>query len=263
VVVAPVPFPISGPDEVVAAVLAGVSPRTRLAMIDHITSPTGLVLPDRRIVAGARASAASTPSSTAPTRPGMLPLDLDALGAAYYTGNFHKWVCAPKGAAMLHVRRDRQQQLHPGVISHGYTSTRARAGPVGGVRLDRHRRPDPWLCVARRSAGSAAAPRRLARAARPQPRPAAARPRPPRRRARRRRRRPPTTCSATSPRCRCPTAMPPSSPLYADPLQHRLFERHRIEVPIPVARPAPPPDPDLGQLYNTDADYEALAVELA
>jgi isopenicillin-N epimerase len=74
--------------------------------------------------------------------PGMVPLDLSALGAAYYTGNAHKWLCAPKGAAFLHVRKDRQAGIHPNVISHGYTGGfHAEFDWIG--TLD----PTPWLCI--------------------------------------------------------------------------------------------------------------------
>jgi isopenicillin-N epimerase len=72
----------------------------------------------------------------------MVPLGLSTLGAAYYTGNAHKWLCAPKGAAFLHVRRDRQAQLHPNVISHGYTAGFQAEFDWPGT-FD----PTPWLCV--------------------------------------------------------------------------------------------------------------------
>jgi isopenicillin-N epimerase len=141
VVVAHLPFPCRSEEDLVAPILKGVSPRTRLALLDHVTSPTALILPMARLVGDLRALGVETLVDGAHA-PGMIPLGLSDLGAAYYTGNAHKWLCAPKGAAFLHVRRDRQARLHPTVISHGYgEGLRAEFDWTGTFD------PTPWLCI--------------------------------------------------------------------------------------------------------------------
>jgi isopenicillin-N epimerase len=147
VVVAAVPAPIDHPQQVVDAILAHLTDRTRLALIDHVTSPTAIVFPIREIVAELAGRGVDTLVDGAHA-PGMVPLDLRQIGAAYYTGNGHKWLCAPKGAAFLHVRRDRQPGLHPPVVSHGYNTPRS-----GYSRFQDEfdwtgtDDPTPWLCV--------------------------------------------------------------------------------------------------------------------
>jgi isopenicillin-N epimerase len=123
VVVAALPFPVQDPQAVVDAVLAYVSKRTRLLLIDHVTSPTGIVLPVEKIVPLMAQRGIDTLVDGAHA-PGMLQLQIEKLGAAYYTGNCHKWLCTPKGSALLHVRRDRQALIRPLTISHGANSPR-------------------------------------------------------------------------------------------------------------------------------------------
>jgi len=119
VVVARVPFPLLGPEEIIGAMLEAVTPRTRLALLDHVTSPTALVIPLAELVEPLRGRGVECIVDGAHAL-GMIPLELDRLGAACYTANAHKWLCAPKGAAFLHVRSDLRDRIRPLVISHGY-----------------------------------------------------------------------------------------------------------------------------------------------
>jgi isopenicillin-N epimerase len=116
---AAIPYPRPTPEAVVAAVRAALSPRTRLTVIDHITSPTALVLPVAAMIAACRAAGVPVLIDGAHA-PGQVALDVPALGADWYVGNCHKWLCAPKGAGFLWAAPGRQAGLHPAVISHGY-----------------------------------------------------------------------------------------------------------------------------------------------
>jgi isopenicillin-N epimerase len=119
VVQAKVPFPHPSGDGLVEAVAGALTPRTRLAVIDHITSGSGIVVPVARIVALCHAAGAKVLIDGAHA-PGQIDLDVTATGADWYAGNCHKWLCAPKGCAFLYAAPDAQAGLHPGTISHGY-----------------------------------------------------------------------------------------------------------------------------------------------
>ncbi len=119
IVTAALPFPHPSDDAVVAALAAAITARTRLAVFDHITSPSAVVLPIARLVVACHEAGVPVLIDGA-HGPGQVALDLGALGADYYTGNCHKWLMAPKGSAFLYARRDRQAGLHPLTISHGY-----------------------------------------------------------------------------------------------------------------------------------------------
>ncbi|MEJ2212317.1 MAG: aminotransferase class V-fold PLP-dependent enzyme, partial [Anaerolineae bacterium] len=113
------PLPVESAEQVVESIWSGVSERTRVLFLSHITSPTALILPVAELVRRARQAGILTVVDGAHA-PGQIPLDLDALGADFYAGNLHKWLCAPKGAGFLHARKEVQPLLEPLVVSWGW-----------------------------------------------------------------------------------------------------------------------------------------------
>ncbi len=111
--------PTAPEDDVVERIAGAVDERAKLVIVDHVTSPTALVLPVQAVVAACRAHGVPVLVDAAHA-PGMLPMDVAGLGADYWTGNLHKWVCAPKGSAVLWVAPEHRDRLHPLPISHGY-----------------------------------------------------------------------------------------------------------------------------------------------
>ncbi|MFH2002873.1 MAG: aminotransferase class V-fold PLP-dependent enzyme, partial [Planctomycetota bacterium] len=147
VVNVPVPFPLSDKAQVTEAVLSKVTGKTRVALLDHVTSPTGLVLPMQDLIHGLSERGVDTLVDGAHAL-GMLDLDLTALGAAYYTSNCHKWLCTPKGAAFLYVRQDRQDRIRPACISHAANSPRTeRSRFIQEFDWTGTHDPTPVLCV--------------------------------------------------------------------------------------------------------------------
>jgi isopenicillin-N epimerase len=258
-VYASVPWPIAGPWQVVESVIAAVTPRTKLVMIDHITSPTGLIFPVAEIVTRLPGVDVLVDGAHAP---GMLPLDLRKIGAAYYTGNCHKWLCTPKGSAFLYVRRDKLAGLKPLAYGHGLNSPRA----------DRSRfrlvfdwagtdDPTPFLCIPfalkylpslmpwpqlmERNHAMVVAGRRLLLDALNLPEPA-----------------PEFMLGslASVPLPDWPGERPKHEGVWWHPFQKQLLQTHRIEAPVMIF-------PDLprqlirisAQLYNTLDQYSRLA----
>ena len=112
------PYPIRDPQQVVDAFVAALTPRTRIVVVDHIAAETALLLPVREIAARCRARGVAVLVDGAHA-PGQLALDLPSLGADWYTGNLHKWGMTPRSSAILWASPERQQDLHPPVISWG------------------------------------------------------------------------------------------------------------------------------------------------
>jgi isopenicillin-N epimerase len=266
VVVAPIPFSFRDADDIIAPILARVTSRTKLALFDHVTSQTGMVLPVAKIVTALNARGVDTLVDGAHA-PGMVPLNLRKLDATYYTGNCHKWLCAPKGAAFLRVRRDKQKSIRPLTISHAANSRRkdrsrfllefgwqgtfdpsAFLSVPEAIRFIGSLLPGGWPQVMQRNRALVLAARKI-------------------------------LCHTLQIAEPCPeefigsiAAVPlpdaaknqlPRLPFNESPLQDALRTKHKIEVPI-IAWPAPPRRVlrISAQLYNSLPQYERLAAAM-
>ncbi len=129
----PIPVPLPDPGAFVEALWKGVTKRTRVIFLSHITSPTALLFPVEEVIRRAREEGILTVIDGAHA-PGQIPLNLDDLGADFYGGNLHKWLCAPKGAGFLYARKDKQHLLKPLVVSWGYESETPGPSPF----VDQH-----------------------------------------------------------------------------------------------------------------------------
>ena len=147
VLTAPVPFPLESSQQVLDSVLAAVTERTRILLIDAVTSATGLVMPVAELAAELEPDVRVLVDAA--HAPGMIDFNVSELGASYVTANCHKWMCSAKGAGFLWVRPDRRDDVYHSVISHGYNG----GWPSGGGRL--HAQfdwtgtddPSAWLTV--------------------------------------------------------------------------------------------------------------------
>jgi isopenicillin-N epimerase len=140
---APIPLPLGDPSELAEALFAAVSERTRVVYVSHVTSSTALVLPLEEIVARAREFGLLVIVDGAHA-PAQVPVDLAALGTDFYSGNCHKWLCGPKGAGFFHVLPEHQEHVDAAIVSWGYA-----AGKTFSQRIESQGTRDPaaWLAI--------------------------------------------------------------------------------------------------------------------
>ena len=124
----PIPLPVTTPEAMVEALWAGVTPQTRVIVMSHITSPTALIFPVAEVCQRARRQGILTVIDGAHA-PGQTDLNLEEIGADFYVGNCHKWLCAPVGAGFLYARPERQPLLQPLVVSWGWQAIKPGPSP--------------------------------------------------------------------------------------------------------------------------------------
>jgi isopenicillin-N epimerase len=136
-----VPFPTSNPVQIIDAVAARLGPRSRLVILDHVSSLSAVVFPIRELTSLCHKAGANVLIDGAHA-PGMLSLDIPAIDADWYVGNCHKWLMAPRGSGFLWASPAKRADTHPLVISHGYAQGFAAEFDWVGTRD-----PTAWLTV--------------------------------------------------------------------------------------------------------------------
>ena len=112
------PFPLRDADAAVESIVAALTERTRLLVLDHITAQTALVLPVARVAAECRRRGVPLLIDGAHA-PGAIALDIPSLGVDWYVANLHKWAHSPRSCGVLWAAPERQAILHPAVTSWG------------------------------------------------------------------------------------------------------------------------------------------------
>jgi isopenicillin-N epimerase len=247
VVEVPLGLPVTA-DEIVAQVTAALDARVRLLVIDHVASASAIVFPVHRLVAAAHARGVPVLVDGA-HGPGLLDLDVDALGADVYVGNFHKWVGAPRGAAFVAVSPTCPIDVHPLVISHAYgQGFAAEFDKIGTRDLS------PWLAVPdairlHEDMGGAALRARNTGLAREQGARVAAE------------LGSPLAADASLFAAMATIALPAPGPVdrvSAFGLRGHIWARHRVEVPVMVIADRPYLRISAA-VYNEASDYDGLA----
>ena len=257
----PLPFAAMSPDVVVNAITNGVGPRTRLVIIDHVTSPTALLMPVTELVAALEPDVAVLVDGA--HGPGMVPVDVTAIGASYYVGNCHKWMCAPKGSGFLHATAAVRDDLVPTVTSHGFAAERTDRSRFhqmfdwigtddptpylsvpSAIEFMGSLYPGGWKELQDRNRALAIAGRKVVAAALPESA------------------LPPEEMLAAMAAIPLPPG-PLEAPPHPDALSTVLLERYRVEVPV-FPWPAPPARMVRisAQAHNTIEDYHRLAEAL-
>jgi isopenicillin-N epimerase len=135
------PLPMTEPQDVVGLFAAAAGPHTRIAVLDHIVSPTGFILPVAAITAALKTKGALVMIDGAHSA-GQIPLNIPSIGADWYTGTLHKWMFMPKGSAYLWAARDVHAQTIPLMVSHWVVDGFPRAFDYTGTRDS-----TAWLCM--------------------------------------------------------------------------------------------------------------------